>query len=186
MAFTFKIQIKGITSPQVWRRIIVPEQFSFHRFHDVIQVAFGWQDYHLFQFGEKGFDSDFVIGVPDPEFEEFNTQDSNKIRLEDIFGYEGQKFTYIYDFGDGWSHSIVLEKITDSKILKADCLAGKGECPPEDCGGPYGYASLKKILADPKHDEYESMKEWLGLDEDENWDAKFFDLEEARDAVKAV
>jgi hypothetical protein len=186
MAFLFKIQIKGITQPPVWRKVLVPEQFTFYKFHEVIQAAFGWQDSHLFQFGEKGYSSDFMIGIPDPEDHYEDIQDSKSTKLNKIFDRAGQKFTYIYDFGDDWVHSIVLEEITDSKILKANCLDGKGACPLEDCGGIYGYAALKEVMANPKDPEYESMKEWLGLEDDEVWDAKFFDLESVREDVRGI
>jgi len=68
-----------------------------------------------------------------------------RIKLASIFNTEGQKYTYIYDFGDDWIHSIKLEKIIPGKAVKAICIAGKGACPPEDCGGPREYEHLKEI-----------------------------------------
>lgn len=186
MTYEFKIQINGITKPPVWRKVRVPAQFSFLKFHAVIQAAFGWEEYHLFQFSPEGFDNTSCIGVPDPDWDEFDTQDSRKIKLSDIFSKEGQKYIYIYDFGDSWEHQLVLEKILPDKTLKATCLAGKGACPPEDCGGIWGYEELKEILKDPSNPEHESMKEWLGLDDEESWDPAAFDLEEANKMVKKV
>jgi hypothetical protein len=188
MAFLFKIQIKGITQPPVWRKVLVPVQFSFAQFHEVIQMAFGWQDYHLFQFSPHGFGNHPTIGILDPEneWEEEEIVDCETIELNKIFKKEGQKFTYIYDFGDHWQHQITLEKIIDNDLLKADCVDGKGACPPEDCGGISGYESLKEILRYPKHEEYEDMIAWLEIDENEIWDAKYFDLEEAKEAVREV
>lgn len=186
MAFQFKIQLKNISAPTVWRRLVVPEKFSFYRFHRVIQEAFGWDDYHLFSFSPGGYNSTPEIGIPDPEWDMEETLDCKKTKLNEIFMTEKQKYTYIYDFGDDWTHTVVLEKITADKPLRADCLGGKGACPPEDCGGPWGYGNMKEILNDPKNPEHEEMKEWLGLDEDENWDAGYFDLEGVREAVRRV
>lgn len=186
MAFQFKIQLKNVSGPTVWRRLVIPEKFSFDRFHRVIQEAFGWDDYHLFSFSPTGYNSAPFISIPDPEWDMEETLDCKKTKLNEIFTHEKQKFTYIYDFGDDWAHTITLEKITEDKPLRADCLTGKGACPPEDCGGPWGYADLKEILNDPKNPEHEEMKEWLGLAEDENWDAGYFDLEAAREAVRKV
>lgn len=186
MAFQFKIQLKGITSPPVWRRVLVPEDFSFYKLHQIIQGAFGWQDYHLFQFCEKEFDSFEVIGIPDPDFDEFDTKDSKKIKINKIFKSEGQKYTYIYDFGDNWEHTITLEKILAFKFPVGELVDGKGACPPEDCGGIHGFNEMKKILSNPKHPEYESMVEWLELDDDEPWNASEFDMEEAREEVRMI
>jgi hypothetical protein len=191
MLYQFKIQLKDITHPPVWRRVVVPANFSFAKFHKVIQAAFGWWDYHLYQFSPKGWASEPVIGVPDPTgfespFDEMKKLNSAKTKLSGIFTTEKQKYTYIYDFGDNWLHEITLEKITHDTQATASCIAGKGACPPEDCGGWPGYERLKEILADPTDPEYEEMKEWLGLEEEEAWDAAAFDLEEAQAAVRKI
>lgn len=185
MAFQFKIQLAGITKPPVWRKVLVPEKYNFQQLHEVIQAAFGWGNYHLYQFSPSGYNSYPQIGVPDPEFDE-DVIDSSKVKLKRFFNATGDKFTYLYDFGDGWTHKITLEKIMDVVLLKPDCIDGKGACPPEDCGGVWGYESLKETLSNPAHPEYEDMKEWIGLGEDEVWDAAAFDLEEARMAVRKV
>jgi hypothetical protein len=112
--------------------------------------------------------------------------DSEEITLSEIFKTEGQKFSYLYDFGDYWLHTITVEKVIDINLAKADCTGGKGTCPPEDCGGPHGYQNLKQILANPKHPEYEFMKDWLGLEPDEEWDAEYFDLEDTQEAVRDI
>ncbi len=184
MTFQFKIQLKNITKPPVWRRVLVPAQFSFQKLHLVIQEAFGWENYHLFQFSPNGFGSEPVIRDPYEDGEPF--MNAARTKIEKIFKQEGETFTYIYDFGDGWEHKITLEKITVDDKKFADCLAGKGTCPPEDCGGPWGYANLVEILKDPKNPEYAEMKEWLGLEDDEEWDADGFDLEDVSAMVRLV
>lgn len=189
MTFQFKIKLNNISNPPVWRRLIVPGNFTFKHFHYIIQEAFGWDNYHLFSFSPGGFTTYPVISDPelyDGSEEEGDMIDSNEITLSEIFRAEGQKFSYLYDFGDYWLHNITVEKVIDIKLAKVDCLGGKGACPPEDCGGPHGYQHLKQILADRKNPEHESMKEWLGLYPDEEWDADYFDLEDAKEAVREI
>jgi len=105
--------------------------------------------------------------------------------LKDIFKTENQKYTYIYDFGDDWVHSIILEKISDDKIKQSKCLAGKGFCPPEDCGGPWGYERIKDVLANPDHEEYQDTREWLGLEDDDDdvFNPNEFDLESTNEIL---
>ena len=185
MTFQFKIQLKNITHPPVWRRVSVPAQFSFYKFHLVIQAAFGWDNYHLFQFSPSGYGSYPTITIPSAEYDDDIT-DAEKTKLSKVFTKEKQTFTYIYDFGDDWSHKITLEKIISDKTLNAHCTAGKGTCPPEDCGGPWGYANLIEVLKDPANPEHNDMKEWLGLEDDEEWDVNGFDLEETSAIVRSI
>jgi hypothetical protein len=188
MAFQFKIQLSNISDPPVWRRLMVPEQFTFLRFHKVIQAAFGWDNYHLFQFSPKGYGSQPNIAIPLEEDDFFGEEKINasKIKLHAIFTTPKQKYMYIYDFGDDWKHQILLEKITDDKLLCATCTDGKGACPPEDCGGPWGYENLKMILNDPKDPEHAEMKEWLGLSKKQKWHSEAFDLEKTNALVAKI
>ena len=95
-------------------------------------------------------------------------------REKDAFGYE-------YDFGDGWTHRIVLAKIIAGAgaAQLPVCTAGRGVCPPEDCGGPFGYRELVQTLADPNHPQHESMLEWVGG----LIDPKEFDLDDVNAAL---
>ena len=184
MALQFKIQIKNIHKPPVWRRVLVPENFTFDEFHLVIQDAFGWYNYHLYQFSPTGYGSTPIIALASEDDWEAPDMDAEKTKLKDIFKTENQKYTYIYDFGDDWIHSIILEKILDDKIKHAKCLAGKGFCPPEDCGGPGGYERIKDVLANPDHEEYKDTREWLGLEDDnEVFDPNEFDLESTNEIL---
>lgn len=186
MAYQFKIQLRGVTKPPVWRRIIVPEEFTFQEFHEVIQLVFEWNDYHLYQFSPSGYGSNPVIALPAEDEWEKPELNAKKTRLNQVFTREKQRYVYIYDFGDDWTHQIELEKLVpdDSKIPV--CLAGKGACPPEDCGGAWGYEELKIILADPTHEDHGEMKEWLGLEEGDEWDAGEFDVEEVNERLIAT
>lgn len=183
MTYQFKIQIKNVTKPPVWRQLQVPETITFHKFHDLIQLVFGWEGYHLYQFSPSGYGSNPVIADPSEDDMDVPDLNAKKTKLNQVFTTEKQKFNYLYDFGDDWAHQIVLEKILPDEIKRPVCLAGKGTCPPEDCGGPWGYENLKAILADPKHEEYEDMKEWMEL-EDEEWDANYFEPEEVNEMLK--
>lgn len=184
----FKIRIKDIKKPPVWRRVIVPETFTFHRLHEVIQAAFGWENTHLYQFSPHSWSREGRITLPyDDDWEPEPAIDSTTEKLKDIFKEEGQTYIYIYDFGDGWQHLITLEKMTDEKSLKASCLAGKGACPPEDCGGPWGYEGIKELFATkPESDEANELREWLSLKNDEVWEPNEFDLNETNEMVRDV
>ncbi len=182
MQLQFKIQLAGITKPPVWRRVAVPASYTFMQFHEVIQTAMGWYNYHLFMFSPGGYGSSPSITLLHDDNEP-DDLDASTVILGAVFTQEGQKFVYTYDFGDDWTHSILLEKITDDASEKPMLLAGKGACPPEDCGGPWGYESLKQVLANPKDPEHKEMKEWLGLSKSAKWDAAAFDLKEKQEAV---
>ena len=95
--------------------------------------------------------------------------------LPDLLKKEKEKILYEYDFGDSWEHTILLEKIVqnDTSDQLPVCLAGKNNCPPEDCGGVWGYANMIEILSDPKNEEYQDYKDWLG----EEFDPALFDKE---------
>jgi len=90
----FKIQLKDIQNPPVWRRVLVPEEIVFDEFHLVIQAVFGWEDYHLYQFSPKGWGSQPLIKLPDPEDAGYETEDSSIIKLSAIFTAAGQTYTY--------------------------------------------------------------------------------------------
>jgi hypothetical protein len=166
MTYQLKITLKGIRPP-VWRRVRVSGDLSFAQLHGVVQIAMGWTDSHLHQF--RIGDERFAI----PSREDWDRPaDERKARLSEVAA-EKDRFHYDYDFGDGWEHEILVEKITPPDAdLVAECLDGRRACPPEDCGGPYGYANLLGILADPSHEEHAEMKEWAGGELDpESFDA---------------
>ena len=175
--FQFKIKIKDISKPPVWRRISVPDDTSFRKFSDVILNAFGWSGYHLWMFSPKGYGSRPVIAMPHPDDWERPDRNASRTKLNEMFHEEGDKMIYIYDFGDDWTHEIILEKITDASDKKCILLEAKGATPPEDCGGTWGYEHLKEVMADPSHEEFNDMAEWLGMEDDEYWDPKFADIE---------
>lgn len=188
MVFQFKIQIKDISHPAVWRTVVVPASFSFLRFHKVIQTAFGWEGYHLFEFTDKKPKSNICISAPqEVDFFEPGTQDASKVRLSDVFKGNKRQFFYTYDFGDNRVHEISLESKMDDTRKKAVCLSGKGARPAEDCGGIYGYEEIKDIFKTmPDSDQVDEYREWLGLEEGGAWDAEALDIDGINKYLKQV
>ena len=168
--YQIKITLIG-AKPPIWRTILVPGNLSLGAFHEVIQVAMGWTDSHLHQF----IANNVFYGITDDDFE-MEMEDETKYKLSQLLEKEKESFIYEYDFGDSWEHKILLEKILpfDNKLVLPVCIKGKRACPPEDCGGIWGYEELLQAIADPKHPEHEDMLEWLGGE----FDPEEFDLEE--------
>jgi len=181
---TYQIQIvlKG-SKPKIWRRILVPSELKLSDFHKIIQITMGWTNSHLHQFiKDRTF---YTERMPDDDtWGEMNNVDYKKMNISDLLTKEKEKIVYEYDFGDGWEHEVLLEKIitTDEKRLHPECLAGEMSCPPEDCGGIWGYENMLKILKQPDHEEYETYIEWLG----EDFDPEDFDLESVNKILKKI
>ncbi len=186
--FEFRIQLKDVSKPPVWRRVAVPSYFSFYHFHYIIQIAFRWTNSHLYQFSENGFESRSVITsvYEDSDVGDELQTEAKDVLLKDVFKEENQKYTYIYDFGDSWEHKITLEKIVPEVSHVPLLLAGKGACLPEDCGGAWRYQDLKKILADKSHPEYKEYRQWLGLERGETWDPAAFDVEDTQEILVSL
>lgn len=162
--FQVKITISR-SEPEIWRRILIPADLRLSDLHRIIQVAFGWTNSHLHQFIKNN--KFYTVRYPnDMEWYELDNVDykKEKICISDLIQEEGESLIYEYDFGDGWVHEILIEKIlpVDASVKYPVCLDGKRNGPPEDCGGVWGYADLLEILKQPKHKEYKSYIEWLG------------------------
>jgi len=129
MLYQFKIQIRGIKKPPVWRRVVVPGHFTFNDFHRVIQAAFSWNDEHLYQFGYAPYDMGLCISVPMDDDDEWSrpTYDSRILTVEKFFRFFSikKKLCYIYDFGEDWIHDVTLEAETEGDSLCATCIDGK-------------------------------------------------------------
>ena len=125
----------------------------------------GWTNSHLHQFEIKGK----RFGDPellDDGFDDFECKDSTRTMLSEILPKTGKRFAfkYEYDFGDGWEHEVLFEGSppVDPKAKYPVCLEGERACPPEDCGGVWGYGDFLEAIRNPKHEEHESMLEWVG------------------------
>lgn len=173
-----KIYLKE--KPEIWRRFLVSDFWSFHRLHRIIQEVMGWENYHLYYFevGKTHIEPPCDDYYPSDE----GDKNAKTTRIFEFIEEKGQKFKYEYDFGDGWEHSIILEKILppDNQIQTPECIAGKRNCPPEDCGGIWGYSDMLDILKQPDHEEYESYSEWLG----DEFDPEYFDKDEINKMLK--
>jgi len=178
--YQFKITLRD-TKPPVWRRILVPWTYTFWDLHVAIQDAMGWDDCHLHEFKVKDPSTrmEMEIGVPEKEYGECGaTLPGWKKKLSDLITMENKQTDYIYDFGDNWEHRIELEKIIprDKDIKYPICIKGKMACPPEDCGGTWGYHNLLEIMMDPEHDEHKEMRDWIGGE----FDPEHFDPKDVR------
>jgi hypothetical protein len=164
--------------PPVWRRIVVRSDTTLAELAAILEPAMGWLGGHLHVFDVDGI----WYGMPDPDAPS-DELDENGYRLGDVLTTIGARMRWDYDFGDGWEHDVVVEGIgpPDTSIEYPVCLAGRRACPPENCGGPLGYADLLAALADPGHAEHEDFKEWAPPD----FDPDFFDIEEANLAMRS-
>ena len=178
--YQLKITIKG-SKPPIWRRVVVPEQFTFCQLHQAIQGAFGWCDYHLhkFEFKKPGlliretWEEDDLAESRGCDVLEEGTQIGTLIT-------ENPRFIYTYDFGDTWEHQILMEKEVEYEYSYPQVLKYKGDNIPEDCGGIGGYYDLLDKLDDPEAEDHDLMEEWAcqqGMGE--------YDLDEVNANLKA-
>jgi Plasmid pRiA4b ORF-3-like protein len=160
-----KISLDDV-EPAVIRRIEVPIGIRLDRLHAVLQAAIGWTNSHLWEFraGDVGW------GIPDPRWSD-GPQDASKATLATVLEDTGAKrLTYLYDYGDGWEHTIKIERIGQALPgeLYPRLLDATGRCPPEDIGGPPGYFEFLEAIADPRHERHTEFKEFYDTDFDPN------------------
>lgn len=175
-----RISLEGL-NPLIWRTLEVPSNIRLERFADVILAAMGWDGYHLHQFikgkslflPEKFRDDGMFLPIG------FHEMDSNNISLGELLNRKGASLEFEYDFGDSWMHKIKVESREDYKkgeTPSIKLLDGAYACPPEDCGGIYGYATMLEALKHPRSKAAREYKEWL----DDDFDPNYFDLEERK------
>lgn len=171
-ACQIKITLRG-SKPPIWRRFVVPATIPLDILHHVIQVVMGWGNSHLheFEIGGEEYTEHEREGID----LEAGGYDEREFRLYSVISGAKAKFTYLYDFGDSWDHTLLIEKLltAESEPKPFVCVAGKGACPPEDCGGIWGYYNLLEVLGNPKHTDYAETKEWMG----DEFDPNAFDLD---------
>jgi hypothetical protein len=158
--------------PAIWRRMLVPGCITFEKLHRIIQIAMGWSNSHLHEFtvGNTHY------GVPDKEFPDMLPVVSEKrVTLTVGLTSSVKSFGYLYDFGDAWEHNLRIEKIINAypALRHPVCLDGANACPPDDVGGPPGYANFVQAISDPAHPEHQETLEWCGG----SFDPYAFDLE---------
>ena len=165
--------------PPVWRHFHILGENTLYDLHCVLQVVMGWQECHLHEFIIG--DARYSTLYEDVDLAEGVVEDS-RVRLNQVASEEGMKFAYVYDFGDGWKHEILVQKILepDPKGYYPVCLGGERACPPEDCGGSPGYEDFLAAIRDPKHEEHARMLEWVGG----SFDPEAFDVKAANQGLR--
>ena len=166
-----KVTLRHIRPP-IWRRFQVRDRLTLDQLHAVLQFVMGWTNSHLHEFtcrGERYCTTDPELDLPPPR------ADERQVRLGELLVKPNDQLTYEYDFGDGWEHEVVLERVVPHipHTRYPIVIAGRRACPPEDCGGPGGYAHLLEALCNPAHPEHQDLTEWVGG----SFDPEAFDLE---------
>lgn len=181
LIYQIKVTLTGIRPP-IWRRLLVRSDITLEQFHEILQDAMGWMNCHLHQFEHA--DEVYGMEVQNELALDFDDEvaDEGKHRLSELLRWEKDALIYEYDFGDSWRHKVVLERMFpfDPRAPLAQCAKGKRACPPEDCGGSWGYLEMLRILGDPEDAEYEETWEWVG----EDFDPERFDLNEINQLLK--
>lgn len=193
LKYTLRITLKGI-KPAIWRKIEVPSNITLRHLGDLIVELMGWEGYHLNQF-YKG--DDYYMphyqrdsSGEDDFFWDCNNYDQEEFTIADLLVRKASTVTFEYDFGDSWEHDVRLSSIDEYKAdepHRINFVSGECACPPEDCGGVWGYEELLEILAKRKArkrltSEEKEHLEWAGWDAD--YDPDFLDLEECRQIVE--
>jgi len=167
--YELKIELLEI-EPKILRRVLVPGTITLAQLHEVIQIAMGWTNSHLHE---------FIVGAhsySDPEFEIDDAKSEYRYRLARLAPRVSNTIAYRYDLGDGWEHQIRVENIIedDKRYLgKPLCLEGKRNCPPEDCGGPWGYQTFLVAISNKNHKQHKELLNWIGG----SFDPEDFDLD---------
>lgn len=176
--YQLKISLLRI-EPPIWRRVLVSGESTLLDLHRVIQMAMGWTNSHLHEFVVKGEH----YSIPSPEDWQ-PVKDEREYTILQIAPKRGAKFTYEYDFGDGWQHEILVERIApvDAELVCPVCLAGERACPPEDVGGVWGYQDFLEAMKDPKHEQHWNYMEWWGG----KFDPEAFDIVETNVRLQQI
>lgn len=165
--------------PPIWRRVRVPDHCTLQQCHRILQLVFGWVDYHPYEF-ELG-DRRFSLPDADPDYEDGSAErlDTGVVRLRDLSLKVGSRLRYLYDFGDAWEHELVVEQVVagtaDPQDSHLALLDGARAGPPEDAGGVSGYECMLEVLRDPDDPEYDEMHTWASMWAGTAYDPERFD-----------
>lgn len=160
LQYQLRIELQHI-EPLIWRRVLGPADVTLAKLHLILQGAMGWHGGHLheYEIARRRY------GVPDEDWPSTKPViDERQVRLQALVEEGSRRFTYLYDFGDHWEHSVTVESSVapSSDDARIRCIGGENACPPEDAGGPPGYFELLAALKDPAHQEHASMLKWVG------------------------
>jgi hypothetical protein len=171
--FQFRVELLN-TKPPIWRRIQVADG-PLSSLHYAIQGAFDWEECHLHQFEIGGL----RFGPPPPEdFRDFGPplEDETRVMISQLLPSTGKQtaWLYTYDFGDDWEHEVIFEGCgpVAPRTKYPLCVEGHRAAPPEDCGGPWGFADILRLLANPDAERGDELMEWLGPFDPEAFDAQ--------------
>jgi len=151
--------------PRIWRRLEVPAAYRLDELHRIVNAAMGWLDYHLheFEIGGRRYGSDIDMSA-----QADRTLPEENVVIGDLARAGEKHLAYWYDFGDDWWHTIEIEAIgpAQKEVVYPRCTDGANACPPEDCGGVWGFQEFKVAMADPGHPDHADLTEWYGGDYD--------------------
>lgn len=175
-----RIELQRV-KPLVWRRVLVPENITLAKLHVIVQATMGWTNSHLheYEIARRRY------GIPDDEWPSTEpVTDERGVRLKPLIEAGVRRFTYLYDFGDHWEHSVKIEDLVSPKPGQPliVCLAGENACPPEDVGGEPGYPEFLDAISHPTHPEHANMLHWIGG----SFDPTAFDLADVNERLVAI
>jgi hypothetical protein len=174
--YQLKVTLADV-QPPVWRRIQVKD-CSLAKLHDILQISMGWSNSHMHVF-EAGGEQ-----YGDDPMGELDWQSERKAKLSQLVAAGHKRFGYTYDMGDNWEHLIQVEKTLPAEkgVRYPHCVAGERACPPEDCGGPWGYEEFLEAVRDPNHEQHEDLLEWIGGE----FDPEAFDVDKVNQELRQV
>lgn len=166
--YQLKISL-NFSEPLVWRQLQVSGNTSLEDLHDILQVTMGWKNHHMYQFIiDEQIYGDADLGTSE------SRHSSSDVLIGDLFKRPKMSFIYEYDLSDGWEHEMIVEKISPSSAEALEnlpfCLNGENACPPEECGGIFGYYELLAVLYDSDHPANQEMQETYGALEPHTFD----------------
>lgn len=180
MLYQLRIELKEV-QPLVWRRLLVPENVTLAKLNSILYQTMGWHGGHLHEYvvGRMHY------GIPDDDWPGPEpTIDERRVRLNTLVEAGARRFTYLYDFGDSWEHTVKVEDLVmpPREGARIRCIAGENACPPEDVGGPNAYFDFLTAVRDPTHEEHASMLEWAGG----SFDPIAFEITEVNERLAAI
>lgn len=159
LQYQLRIELKEV-QPLVWRRLLVPENVTLAKLTVILQSAMGWHGGHLHEYivGRLHY------GIPDQDWDDEPVLDERRVRLNTLVESGARRFKFLYDFGDGWEHTVKIEDLVvpskEGKLIR--CVGGENACPPEDVGGAHAYFDFLAAIRDPTHEEHRTLLEWIG------------------------
>lgn len=141
--------------PSVWRDLLVPSNMALDVLHGFLRAAFPWPGHHDFDFIVEGVRSaPHRIGIG---------ARASRVTVAQALPRVDAVMAYLYDF-PRWVHRVRAKEIRPVKgngPPAVRCLGGERACPPEDCGGPEGYAFVLDALRFVNHHRHVPVTLWL-------------------------